>query len=59
MPDAVVIRVPKEEKPTEPPLPPPSTLLKRFLRALALPPRVVWNLLVRIWKRLLGRRPKP
>ncbi len=59
MPDVVVIRVPKEEKPLEPPAPPPSTLLKRFLRALALPPRAVWNLLVRLWKRLFGPRRKP
>ena len=58
MPD-VVIRVPKEEKPPEPLAPAPSTLLKRFLRALALPPRAVWNLLVRLWKRLFAPRRKP
>lgn len=59
MTDVVVIRVPKEEKPLEPPAPAPSSLLKRFLRALALPPRAAWNLLIRLWKRLFGPRLKP
>ena len=59
MPDVVTIHMPKEEKPPEPPAPAPFTLLKRFLRALALPPRAAWNLLVRLWKRLFGPRLKP
>ena len=59
MPDVIVVRVPKEEKPPEPPSPPPSTLLKRARRVLLLPLRTIWNLLVRLWKRLFGPRLKP
>ena len=57
MPDVVVVRIPKEEKPPEKPLPP--TLLAKFRRVLGLPLRVVWSLLLRIWRRLFGPRPKP
>ncbi len=57
MPDVVVVRIPKEEKPPE--KPPPPTLLARFRRVLGLPLRVVWGLLLRLWRRLFGPRPKP
>jgi len=64
MPDAVVIRVPKDTKlseslPEPPPPPPPSTVLSRLRRVLGLPLRLVKRLLARLWRRLFGPRPKP
>ena len=59
MADAVTIRVPKDEKPSESPPPSPFALLKRFRRVLALPLRIVWHLPLRLWKWLFGPRPKP
>jgi len=62
MPDVVVIRVPKEEKPSElsaAPPPPPPTLLAKLRRLLGLPARMFWALLRRLWRRLFGPRPKP
>jgi len=68
MPDVVVIRVPKDEKLSEslseslsppPPPPPPHTVLSRLRRVLGLPLRLVKALLVRLWRRLFGPRPRP
>ncbi len=56
MPDVVIVRVPKEEKPDHAPTP---TWLHRCQRVLGLPLRLVRALLLQFWKRLFGQRTKP
>lgn len=60
MPDVVVVGASKEDKLLEtPPPPPPRTVLARVWRVLGLPLRLVRQLLLRLWRRLFGPRPRP
>jgi hypothetical protein len=59
MPDVVVVGAPREVNLSETPPPPPPTALRRFRRVLGLPLRVVRALLIRLWRRLFGPRPRP
>ena len=65
MPEVVVIRVPKDgelselRSPSPPPPPPPRKVLSRLRRVLGLPLRLIKALLVRLWRRLFGPRPRP